>query len=55
MLREREIAMRQNPMNMTMSHGPEAYTEANLGYEEGVSEEDENTFNENRKRGMTST
>ena len=39
MLREREIAQRQNQMNMSM-HGPAAYAEAKFGQYE-ASEEDE--------------
>lgn len=48
MLREREIAQRQNQMNMSM-HGPAAYAEVQLGAYE-ASEEDEDYYERNRAR-----
>ena len=54
MLREREIAQRQNQMNMSM-HGPAAYAEVQLGPYE-ASEEDEEydqNFADQRRRHDT--
>lgn len=54
MLREREIAQRQNQMNMSM-HGPAAYAEVQLGTYE-ASEEDEDYYERNRRHDtMTGT